>query len=397
MNSNQQKKYSVGIDISKDSFDATLIDENQKKLFYQKFSMNKNGFESFLEKVEKIDKSLIQILMESTGIYYISLLSYLMNAGFNVTVINPLLVHNFHKSMSLRKTKTDKKDSFIIALFALKNPEILAKQNKQMSTIKRLCRERDKLSEEIAKVKTEIKSELIILFPELEKNVNIFTKTMLLLLEKYSASNSIANLRTSQIEAIFNKTKGNRMKITAKDLKILAKKSIGYGDEYLEKVLNLKIMRLKLFQNQSNDLDSDISSFIKQNCSTDFEILTSIKGIGEITAQKFLLEVDDIRNFNNHKQLTAFMGMDPSIRQSGTSIMYQGRISKRGNKYLRKTLYQMATSCIRENSIFNTYYHKKRNENKKYKQAVIATGNKLLRVIYSMLTKGNYYSESYSS
>ena len=200
--------------------------------------------------------------------------------------------------MSLRKTKTDKKDSFIIALFALKNPEILSKHNKQMSTIKRLCRERDKLSEDIAKIKTEIKSDLIILFPELEKKVNVFTKTMLLLLEKYSASNSIANLRTSQIDAILNKTQGNKMKISAKELKILAKNSIGFGDRYLEKVLNLKIIRLRLFQSQSND----------------FEILTSIKGIGEITAQKFLLEIDDIRNFNNHKQLTAYIGTDPSIR-----------------------------------------------------------------------------------
>ena len=150
-----------------------------------------------------------------------------------------------------------------------------------------------------------------------------------------------------------------------------------------------------IFQSQSNDLNADISSFIERNYSADFEILTSINGVGEITAQKFLIEIDDIKYFNNHKQLTAFIGTDPSIRQSGTSIMYQGRISKRGNKYLRKTLFQMAVSCIRESDTFNIYYHKKRSENKKYKQAVIATGNKLLRVIYSMLSKGNYYSEAY--
>jgi len=347
MNSNKQKQYTVGIDISKDSFDATLIDQNQKKLFYQKFSMDKNGFESFLKKLTKFDKSLIQVLMESTGIYYFNLLSYLIKTGFCVAVINPLLIHNFHKSLSLRKTKTDKKDSFTIALFALKNPEILSTHNKQMSTIKRLCRERDKTSEEIARVKTEIKSDLNILFPELEKHVDVFTKTMLLLLEKYSASNSIANLRTSQIDTIFNKTKGNKVRISSKELKKIAKNSIGFGDEFLQKVLSSKIMKLRLYQKLSSDFDACIASFIEQNCSTDFEILTSINGIGEITAQKFLLEVDDIRNFNNHKQLTAYMGTDPSIRQSRTSIMYQGRISKRGNKYLRKTLYQMAVACIR--------------------------------------------------
>lgn len=395
MNPEQQKKYFVGIDISKDSFDATLIDEYQKKLFYQKFEMNKNGFKSFLQKLEKFDKALLQITVESTGVYFVSLYNYLLNTGFSISVINPLLVHNFHKSMSLRKTKTDKKDSFIIALFTLKNLEILSKHSKQTSTMRRLCRERDKISEEIAKVKTEIKSDMNILFPELEKHIDIFTKSMLLFLEKHSSATSIRKLRTTQINAVFNKTKGNKVRMKSAELKKLARDSIGNGDKYLEKVLNSKIQRLKLYQELSKEFDLEISLFIDQNQSTDFDILTSIKGIGKITAQKFLIEVDDIRNFNNHKQLTAFMGTDPSLKQSGTSIMYQGKISKRGNKYLRKTLFQMAVSCIRNDSTFNTYYHKKRNEKKKYKQAVIATGNKLLRVIYSMLTKENYYCEEY--
>ncbi len=395
MNPEQQKKYFVGIDISKDSFDATLIDEYQKKLFYQKFEMNKNGFKSFLQKLEKFDKALLQITVESTGVYFVSLYNYLLNTGFSISVINPLLVHNFHKSMSLRKTKTDKKDSFIIALFTLKNLEILSKHSKQTSTMRRLCRERDKISEEIAKVKTEIKSDMNILFPELEKHIDIFTKSMLLFLEKHSSATSIRKLRTTQIDAVFNKTKGNKVRMKSAELKKLARDSIGNGDKYLEKVLNSKIQRLKLYQELSKEFDLEISLFIDQNQSTDFDILTSIKGIGKITAQKFLIEVDDIRNFNNHKQLTAFMGTDPSLKQSGTSIMYQGKISKRGNKYLRKTLFQMAVSCIRNDSTFNTYYHKKRNEKKKYKQAVIATGNKLLRVIYSMLTKENYYCEEY--
>jgi len=364
MNSEQQKKYFVGIDISKDSFDATLIDEFQKKLFYQKFSMDKNGFKLFLQKLENFDKASLQITVESTGVYFVSLYNYLIKTGFSISVVNPLLVHNFHKSMSLRKTKTDKKDSFIIALFTLKNLEILSKHSKQTSTMRRLCRERDKLSEEIAKVKTEIKSDLNVLFPELEKHIGIFTKSMLLFLEKYSSANSIRKLRTTQIDAVFNKTKGNKVRMKSVELKKLARDSIGNGDKYLEKVLSSKIQRLKLYQELSKEFDLEISSFIDQNWNTDFDILTSIKGIGKITAQKFLIEVDDIRNFNNHKQLTAFMGTDPSLKQSGTSIMYQGRISKRGNKYLRKTLFQMAVSCIREDITFNTYYHKKRDEKK---------------------------------
>ena len=141
-------------------------------------------------------------------------------------------------------------------------------------------------------------------------------------------------MRTNQINGIFNKTKGNKVKITSKELKSLAKDSIGHGDKYLEQILSNKIKELHFYQEISNNYDRDIQTFIKENYSIDFEILTSIEGIGEITAQKFLIEIDDIKNFTNYKQLTAFIGTDPSIKQSGTSIMYQGRISKRGNKYL---------------------------------------------------------------
>ncbi len=73
MNSKQPLKYFVGIDISKNSFDATLINEAQKKLFYQKFSMDKKGFVSFLKELKKFDKTLIKITVESTGVYFINL------------------------------------------------------------------------------------------------------------------------------------------------------------------------------------------------------------------------------------------------------------------------------------------------------------------------------------
>ncbi len=395
MDSKQNFKYFVGIDISKNSFDATIIDEDQKKLFYQKFSMNIEGFKNFVKNLKKFDKTMIKITAESTGVYFVNLYNYLIKKGFNVSVVNPLLIHNFHKSMSLRKMKTDKRDSFVIAVFTLKNLEFLRKNSKQSSTLKHLCREENKLSEEISKIKTEMKSDMSVIFPELEQHCNIFTKSMLLFLSKHSAPESIRQLRKTQIENIFKKTNGNKVKMTAEFLKKLAKESVGSGDKYLEMVINSKIQRLELCQKLIEEFDAEIQEFVDKNLSKDFEILTSIKGIGHVTAQKFLIEIDDINNFNNHKQLTAYIGTDPTLRQSGSSIMYEGKISKRGNKYLRKTIYQMAVNCIRNEGKLKDYYEKKRSEDKKYKQAIIAVGNKLLRIIFAMLTKRTQFSESY--
>ncbi len=388
------KKYFIGIDISKRTFDATMIDQKQAKIFYKKFPMDKEGFSDFLDLINNIEKETIQITVESTGIYFVNIYNYLIKKGFDIAVVNPLLIHNFHKGMSLRKTKTDKKDSFIIALFTLKNLEILKNHKKQTSTMKRLCRERDKLSEEISKLKTEIKSELCVQFPELEEKVNLFTKTMLELLMKASSGNAIAKLSTTQINTIFNKTSGNKIQITAKELRNLAKTSIGFGDDNLNFVLQTLIIRLRTTQELISKLDERIEKFVTENWNAEFEILTSIKGVGKITSQKFLIEVENIFNFENHKQLTAFAGTDPTLKQSGSSVMYQGRISKKGNKYLRKTLYQMAESCIRNSCRFNAYFHKKRDENKRYKQAVIAVANKLLRTIFALLTKREMYIEA---
>jgi len=392
-NLQSDKKYFIGVDISKSSFDATMIDQKHNKIFYRNFSMNLEGFTDFIDLIKNIKKEEIQITVESTGIYFFNLYNYLIFRDFDIAVVNPLLIHNFHKGLSLRKTKTDKKDSYIIALFTLKNIDILRNNKKQTSTMKRLCRERDKLSEEISKLKTEIKSELCVQFPELENHVNVFTKTMLTLLIKASSANGIAKLSTSQITTIFNKTSGNKVQISAKELRLLAKNSIGTGDDNLHFVMKTLIIRLRTIQDLISKLDKRIEKFVDDNWNAESEILTSIKGVGKITSQKFLIEVENIFNFKSHKQLTAYAGTDPSIKQSGSSILYQGRISKRGNKYLRKTLYQMAESCIRNSCIFNAYFHKKRDEKKKYKQAVIAVANKLLRTIFALLTKRKMYIE----
>lgn len=390
----KSKNYFIGIDISKNSFDATMLDADQNKIFYSDFNMNIEGFEAFIGKLKPFNTSSIQITVESTGIYFFNLYNYLIEKGFSVAVVNPLLIHNFHKALTLRKTKTDKKDSLIIALFTLKNCEILKNYNKQTSTIKRLCRERDKLTEEVSKLKTEIKSDLSVQFPELEKHVNIFTNTMLALLMEASSANSIARMRKSKIENIFNSTKGNKVTISAKDLKKLAKKSIGHGDDNLELVMQTLIRRLNMTQEIIKLLEDKIEKFIDDSWNDQYEILTSIKGVGKITSQKFLIEVENIFNFKSHKQLTAFAGTDPSIKQSGTSVYSNGRITKRGNKYLRKTLYQMADSCVRHSETFNDYFRKKRDEKKKYKQAMIAVANKLIRIIFALLTKGEKFVDA---
>ena len=121
-----------------------------------------------------------------------------------------------------------------------------------------------------------------------------------------------------------------------------------------------------------------------------FETINSIYGIGEFTTSIIIAELGDINRFNNIKELTAYCGLDPSIKQSGKSINVHGPISKSGNKYMRKILYIAVLNIIRLTSIskqendIEIYYRKKRNEGKHHYATTVACTTKLLRKILAL-------------
>jgi transposase len=390
--------YFLGIDVSKKSFDACLIDVNKNVIMNEKFSMDNEGFEKLVESLKNVNHDDILVVLESTGIYQVNLFYHLEDNTFNAAIVNPLLIYNFNKSVTLRKTKTDKIDAFRIACFALQNQDSIDMKKKSTPSIRSLSRERDHLSKETAKIKTEIKNHLYILFPELDSQYNVFTKTMLSLLLKAPGAFPIRRMKPIQIDRIFNKTAGNKVQISPKQLIKMAKTSFGIEDKYLQSVLILKIQMLLFIQKQKIELDQQIKKYVDENLSQEFSIVTSIAGVGQTTAEKFLIEIgEDINIFKSHKQLRAFMGMDPSIKQSGSSINVNGKISKKGNSHLRRTMWQMAFAVRKYSPTFKDYYQKKRSEDKKYKQAVIAVANKLIKTLYALLKNNSKFDENYKN
>jgi len=389
-------KQFLGIDISKDSFDITLLESSGEIKLQTKLSMDKDGFNILLKHLSSLSKEELLIAMEATGIYHLPLLSFLLENSFKCVVINPILIKSFINSTTLRKTKNDKKDAASIALFTLKSYQSLHLATfNDIENIRPLIRERENLSKDVAKLKTEIKAILIQLFPELPKFTNIFTKSILNLLLKAPSRKAIRNLKEKTIQKILDNTNGNRVKITAKEIHLLAKNSIAISDKYLEKVLTSKIRRLITIQDELSILDTELQNSLEDtDINNDIEILQSIPGIGSVTSKNFMVEVSSVNKFKSVKQLCAFIGIDPSVKQSGSSINYSGKISKRGNANLRRTIWQMALGVIRTCKVFNAYFTKKIQEGKKFKQAVIATANKLLRTIFVLLKNKTKFNEN---
>ena len=393
-------QYFLGIDISKDSFDFSLIDSKEKLLNKDHYLMNHNDFTKLYNLLSSFSKDEVLICIEATGIYHLNLLSFLLEHDLNVSVINPLFVNAFTKSITIRKTKTDTKDAYTISLFAKRNSNTLRlSELTDLETIKPIIREKEKLTNQISAIKTDIKSLVNQLFPEISKNTNLFSKSILNLLLQAPSKKIIRNLKEKKIASLLNQDnqRGAKIKISASEILTLAKNSIGINNSSLEKILISKIKQLEFLQIQLDEYISMIEQFVDEHHNDDIEILTSIDGVGKDSASSFLTEIGNINNFESPKQLIAFAGTDPSIYQSGSSVNIRGSISKRGNSHLRRALWHMARATTVWNETLKSYYDKKRNEGKTFKQSVIAVANKLIRIIFTMLKNRTKFDLNHSN
>jgi transposase len=135
----------------------------------------------------------------------------------------------------------------------------------------------------------------------------------------------------------------------------------------------------------------------QERMKEDIEILTSIRGIGEKSATNFLADLGGgITLYKSYKQVIAMAGINPSVQQSGK---YEGlsKISKRGNRHLRRIIWLMAVKAIQFNNYFRTYFQKRSEEGLIYKKAVLSTAHKLIRVIFKMLSTKTPFKEQVNS
>jgi transposase len=225
-------KIFVGVDVSKDFSTAQGLDEKGDKLFYLRFAMNSQGFSELvtvmLKNAEKISE--ITVAIESTGCYHINLFSFLSSEGILCVVVNPLLITNFTR-LSLRKTKTDKKDALTIAQFLFANEKSLSTMAFSQDTqdLKDLARERESLTVLIAGMKNDMKRLLQGTFPELEKLCNPCGETMLHFLKQFPSARLIqaAKKRDIQKALLCPDEKRKRVIVSADDIIAAAKTSVG--------------------------------------------------------------------------------------------------------------------------------------------------------------------------
>jgi len=388
-------KYFVGIDISKDNFNVAILDLQQNVILELKMEQKYDDYERLVTiLIGMAEKEEIAIGIESSGNYHMNLLIFLLENGFrNTVLINPFLIHNFYKSLTLRRTKTDRIDARVIGQFMVKNPERI-EGYRVWDTVKVIAREREELAKEVAKLKVQVKDMVFSIFKELGDRVNVLTKSMLEFLMEVPSARVAREKGVEGLREVIERIRrgpGRRINLSAEEVLAMANRTISIENEGMEEVLISKVRRLLILEGELEYLTGRLIEAVRERQGEGMRIMGTIPGVGELSAAIFLAEVGGIERFGwSYKKVVAYAGLDPVIHESGR---YKGRfkISRRGNPHLRRIIWNMAVNAIFFNEEFKNYFRRKREEGKSYKEAVIATSNKLIRIIVYLLKTGMSY------
>ena len=384
----------VGIDVAKNKHDC-FISNSDGEVLFDVFTITNNraGFDDLYQKIKSVsnDFAIIKVGLEATGHYSYNILGYLLDKGLTTYLINPLHTNLYRKSLSLRKTKTDKVDARTIAMMLMSDVDLKSYSDTlyHNEELKSLTRYRFDKVKERAKLKTSVTRLVTILFPELEKLVpTIHIASVYALLSAFPSANAIANVHLTKLtHLLLQASKGRYTKDTAIAFKEAAKSSIG-------STMPAKSLELKHTIKLIHELDAEISeieSEIKSIMDKINSPILSIPGISYRMGAMIVAEIGDFSRFDSPDKILAYAGLSPSTYQSGQLQSSHSKMEKRGSRYLRYALFNATKFVCNWDSTFGEYLAKKRAEGKHYNVAISHAAKKLVRVIYHLEKTGQLY------
>ena len=387
----------VGIDVAKDKHDCFITNSDGEVLF-KSFTIpnNREGFETLFQKVQSVSDDLtkVKVGLEATGHYSYNLLGFLLDKGLPTYVINPLHTNLYRKSLSLRKTKTDKVDAHTIASMIMSDVNLKSYSDTSYHNeeLKSLTRYRFDKVQERAKLKTSVSRLICILFPELEKLVpTLHMASVYTMLSEFPGAKHVANAHLTRLSNLLSEaSKGHYGKETAITFREAARTSI--GSNMPAKSLELK-HTIKLIQELTSEID-EIENEIKIIMDEINSPILSIPGINYRMGAMIIAEIGDFSRFDSPDKILAYAGFSPSTYQSGQLDGAYSHMEKRGSRYLRYALYNAAKYVCHWDSTFAEYLAKKRAEGKHYNVAISHAVKKLVRVIYHLEQTNQQYTKT---
>ena len=377
----------VDINIAKlNHFAAAISSDGEILIEPFKFTNDYDGFYLLLSKLAPLDQNSIIIGLESTAHYGDNLVRFLISKDFKVCVLNPIQTSSMRKN-NVRKTKTDKVDTFIIAktLMMQDSLRFMTLDDLDYIELKELGRFRQKLVKQRTRLKIQLTSYVDQVFPELQYffKSGLHQNSVYALLKEAPTPTAIASMHMTHLAHLLEvASHGHFGKEKARELRILAQKSVGVNDSSLSIQITHTIEQIELLDSQLFHTELEMANLV--TCL--HSVIMTIPGIGFINGGMILGEIGDIHRFSEPKKLLAFAGLDPSVHQSGNFQAQRTKMSKRGSRVLRYALINAAHNVVNNNATFKAYYDAKRAEGRTHYNALGHCAGKLVRVIWKMLT-----------
>lgn len=380
----------VGIDIGKYKHFFSIVnkDDGQVLVDPSSFPNNANGFSSLIQSLRPFDKDSILIGMEDTGHYHFALLKHLLSCGFKVALINPVAT-DLTRKMQGGISKNDKLDTLticdVLASSARKKAYRITKIDRfDLYEQRQLTRHHHNLKEELNVYLNRLQKSIDIVFPEFN---GLFKSkygiVYMNILKTFQSAHNIAAADIRSIRKCFDiQGRGKRISLNAEQLKQVAKDSIGFSSLAEEIQIRHLIAQIEMIHAQLDEIDKKIEEFSLQTNSP----IISIPGISHFSGTSILAELGDICNYSKPSQIIKRAGVAPYEYESSQFRAEHTAITKKGSKYLRKTLYQIILPVIQHNEVFNRYYHLKLSQGKSHRCAQGHCVRKLMRIIFHLLS-----------
>lgn len=403
----------VGVDVSLKSLMTCILDTSGSIILKPtSFTNDPLGVNQMLDKIlilaDSLDVSNILIGIEATSnygslfLFQVNDSPILKNFTLQLYCFEPKIIKNFRKTLG-DLPKNDKKDSWVIAsrlrIGALPNELYV---NFNQLGLQRLTRFRQHIVQNITREKTYLVSSLFLKFSALCQSKVLydnFGATAEALLTELLSTDDIASMSIDElIDFIATSSQGSLKDTysTAIAIKNAASNSYKLPNEVnssVNVVIKSCFDNISALEKSLKNIESSIQKQVQNNFKNEYTILTSIPGIGPVTAAGIIAEIGDINRFSSDDALAKFAGLFWSQYQSGEFEAENTNLKKSGNSYLRNYLCQAANSMRLFNPDFNLFYTRKFKEVSKHqhKRAIVLTARKAVRVIFALLHDNHLY------
>ncbi len=397
------------MDIGKGHHVAAAFDAAAGRALGQlRFPVSRAGFERFLawvrERAAQPNAALIGV--ESTGHYHVTLAEFLAGAGYQVVPLNAYQVTQFRRSQG-RLAKTDRLDAQALARFlaldtraatpAAADAAGTPPAETTLATVRELTRFRVELVRDRTTAINRLHGVVDLAFPELPAVLGRLTsQAMLTLLQAYPTAAAVAAADPDELAALLRGA--SRGQVTpAKVAALIAAATTSIAARQAEAALAAKAAALA---RQIVALNAEVAA-LEQTIATAFATLGYTPAhfpAGSVVALATILsEVGDVRRFRSAKHFLAHFGWCPRDTQSGTYKDAHPRLSKAGNRYVRRLIWMLAVGVISRPGPFRDYFAARTAAGKNKMDSLVAVGRKLLTTIYAILKTGEPYDPEYAA